>query len=124
MIVKTQKIQRSFVCYGRLVQLQMLDNQAAGAGYEDNNRYKQVKIHFLQIPNIHVMRESVRKLLELCLLINYNKSVSSTFLSNLDSSHWLEYICLILHSALRMAKLLNEPITTKFSCSTGICPVN
>jgi myotubularin-related protein 1/2 len=93
-------------------------NQAVGAGFEDTNRYKQAKIRFLQIPNIHVMRESVRKLHELCLP-NYNKSASSNFLSNLDSTHWLEYICLILHSSVRIARLINSGSNVLIHCSDG-----
>ena len=93
-------------------------NQAVGAGFEDTSRYKHTKLRFLQIANIHVMRESVRKLHELTLP-NYNKNYDSTFLTNLDSTRWLEYICLIIQSSLRISKLLHAGVNVTIHCSDG-----
>lgn len=90
-------------------------NQAVGAGYETTDRYKQTKLKFLQIPNIHVMRDSLRKLHDLCL----PTSNSSTFLTQLESSHWFEYIQLILRSSLRIAKLLSSGTNVLIHCSDG-----
>ena len=36
-------------------------NIAAGGGYENENTYENVELVFLDIHNIHVMRESLRK---------------------------------------------------------------
>jgi len=36
-------------------------NIAAGGGYENENLYENVELVFLDIHNIHVMRESLRK---------------------------------------------------------------
>lgn len=43
---------------------------------------------FLEIHNIHVMRESLRKLKE----IVYPSIDEARWLSNVDGTHWLEYI--------------------------------
>ena len=43
---------------------------------------------FLEIHNIHVMRESLRKLKE----IAYPAIDEARWLSNVDGTHWLEYI--------------------------------
>lgn len=39
-------------------------NRAAGKGYENEAFYDNIKFHFLGIENIHVMRNSVQKLIE------------------------------------------------------------
>lgn len=90
-------------------------NQAVGAGYENETHYKNTKLKFLQIPNIHVMRESVRKLHELVQPDND----TSTFYTQLDACHWLEYVQLIMRSALRIAKLLNSGTNVLIHCSDG-----
>lgn len=62
--------------------------QAKGGGYESESAYPNVELIFLEIPNIHVMRESLRKLKE----IVYPTIDESRWLSNVESTHWLEYI--------------------------------
>ena len=39
-------------------------NRAAGKGYENTDFYENVKFQFLGIENIHVMRQSLQKLVE------------------------------------------------------------
>lgn len=39
-------------------------NKAAGKGYENEDFYKNIKFQFFGIENIHVMRNSLQKLLE------------------------------------------------------------
>lgn len=39
-------------------------NRAAGKGYESETFYDNIKFHFLGIENIHVMRNSLAKLIE------------------------------------------------------------
>ena len=72
----------------------------------------------MQIPNSNVMRESVRKLQELTKP-NYNKNYETSYLTALDSSHWLEYIGLIIKSSLCIAKLLDAGINVTVHCSDG-----
>lgn len=47
-----------------------------------------MELNFLEIPNIHVMRESLRKLKE----VVYPAIDESHWLSAVDATHWLEYI--------------------------------
>ena len=91
-------------------------NQAVGAGVETTTRYKNIKLQFLNIPNIHVMRDSVRKLHELCLSENVQ---SSTYFTQLESTHWFEHIHLLLVSANKIAKLLNSGLNVLIHCSDG-----
>lgn len=61
---------------------------AKGGGYECESAYPNAELIFLEIPNIHVMRESLRKLKE----VVYPAIDESHWLSNVDGTHWLEYI--------------------------------
>lgn len=62
--------------------------QAKGGGYESEDAYQNAELVFLDIHNIHVMRESLRKLKE----IVYPNIEEAHWLSNLESTHWLEHI--------------------------------
>ena len=63
-------------------------SQAKGGGYESEDAYQNAELVFLDIHNIHVMRESLRKLKE----IVYPNIEETHWLSNLESTHWLEHI--------------------------------
>lgn len=63
-------------------------SQAKGGGYENESAYPNAELVFLEIHNIHVMRESLRKLKE----IVYPSIDEARWLSNVDGTHWLEYI--------------------------------
>ena len=39
-------------------------NRAAGKGYENMDNYDNVDFHFIGIENIHVMRQSLQKMIE------------------------------------------------------------
>lgn len=62
--------------------------QAKDGGYESESFYPNVELNFLEIPNMHVMRESLRKLKE----VVYPTIDEAHWLSSVDSTHWLEYI--------------------------------
>ena len=66
----------------------LLFSQAKGGGYESESAYPNAELMFLEIHNIHVMRESLRKLKE----IAYPAIDEARWLSNVDGTHWLEYI--------------------------------
>uniref|UniRef100_A0ACB8FG04 Myotubularin- protein 2 n=1 Tax=Sphaerodactylus townsendi TaxID=933632 RepID=A0ACB8FG04_9SAUR len=90
--------------------------QAKGGGYESEDAYQNAELVFLDIHNIHVMRESLRKLKE----IVYPTIEESHWLSNLESTHWLEHIKLILAGALRIAdKVESGKTSVVVHCSDG-----
>lgn len=62
--------------------------QATGGGYEGEDAYQNAELVFLDIHNIHVMRESLKKLKD----IVYPNVEESHWLSSLESTHWLEHI--------------------------------
>lgn len=45
-------------------QLNAMANRAAGKGYENEDNYSNIKFQFIGIENIHVMRNSLQKMLE------------------------------------------------------------
>lgn len=62
-----------------------------GGGYESEDAYQNAELVFLDIHNIHVMRESLRKLKD----VVYPNIEDSHWLSNLEATHWLEHIKVI-----------------------------
>uniref|UniRef100_A0A8C8K0V5 phosphatidylinositol-3,5-bisphosphate 3-phosphatase n=1 Tax=Oncorhynchus tshawytscha TaxID=74940 RepID=A0A8C8K0V5_ONCTS len=91
-------------------------NKMKGGGYESEDAYQNAELVFLDIHNIHVMRESLRKLKE----VVYPNIEESHWLSNLESTHWLEHIKLILAGALRIAdKVESGKTSVVVHCSDG-----
>ncbi|XP_065059134.1 myotubularin-related protein 2-like isoform X2 [Rhopilema esculentum] len=91
-------------------------NQAKGGGYEDSDNYPNTELVFLDIQNIHVMRESLRKLRDMC----YPSIDDAHFLSNLESSRWLDHIKAILSGAVRIADIVDRcRLSVIVHCSDG-----
>ncbi|XP_026112656.1 myotubularin-related protein 2-like [Carassius auratus] len=91
-------------------------NKMKGGGFESEDAYQNAELVFLDIHNIHVMRESLRKLKE----VVYPTIEDSHWLSNLESTHWLEHIKLILAGALRIAdKVESGKTSVVVHCSDG-----
>ncbi|GAB0188498.1 myotubularin-related protein 7 [Grus japonensis] len=85
--------------------LNAMANRAAGKGYENEDNYSNIKFQFIGIENIHVMRNSLQKMLEVCEL----KSPSmSDFLWGLENSGWLKHIKAIMDAGIFIAKVLIE----------------
>ena len=77
-------------------------NRAAGKGYENEDNYSNIKFQFIGIENIHVMRNSLQKMLEVCEM----KSPSmSDFLWGLENSGWLKHIKAIMDAGIFIAKV-------------------
>ncbi|XP_036975052.1 myotubularin-related protein 2 isoform X1 [Acanthopagrus latus] len=91
-------------------------NKMKGGGYESEDAYQNAELVFLDIHNIHVMRESLRKLKD----VVYPNIEDSHWLSNLESTHWLEHIKLIMAGALRIAdKVESGKTSVVVHCSDG-----
>jgi myotubularin-related protein 1/2 len=73
-------------------------NKARGGGYESEDTYQNVELIFLDIHNIHVMRESLRKLKEIC----FPAIDDAKWLSSVESSLWLKHLKCILAGAVRI----------------------
>lgn len=62
-----------------------------GKGTEDISYYPNTRLTYLDIPNIHAVRESYEGLKSVCL-----SSTSDKWLSALENTQWISYISLIL----------------------------
>ena len=97
-------------------QVNAIANKARGGGYETEETYTNCEVHFLDIPSIHVVRESFRKLSDLCV----SGPDDSNWWSNLENSHWLEHIRTILAGSLKIAdKVENAEASCIVHCSDG-----
>ncbi|XP_056156352.1 myotubularin [Lampris incognitus] len=89
-------------------------NKATGGGYE-GDEYQNTELVFLDIHNIHVMRESLKKLKD----IVYPNVEESHWLSSLESTHWLEHIKLVLSGAIQIADKVAGGTSVVVHCSDG-----
>ncbi|XP_056298404.1 myotubularin-related protein 1a isoform X2 [Pseudoliparis swirei] len=91
-------------------------NKAKDGGYESESFYPNVELNFLEIPNIHVMRESLRKMKD----VVYPTIDEARWHSAIDQTHWLEYIRLLLAGAAKIAdKLESGKTSVVVHCSDG-----
>uniref|UniRef100_A0A3B3ZFZ0 phosphatidylinositol-3,5-bisphosphate 3-phosphatase n=1 Tax=Periophthalmus magnuspinnatus TaxID=409849 RepID=A0A3B3ZFZ0_9GOBI len=91
-------------------------NKAKDGGYESESFYTNVDLNFLEIPNIHVMRESLRKVKD----VVYPTIDEAHWHSAIDQTHWLEYIKLLLAGAVKVAdKLESGKTSVVVHCSDG-----
>ncbi|KAK5876175.1 hypothetical protein CesoFtcFv8_027171 [Champsocephalus esox] len=91
-------------------------NKAKDGGFESESFYPNVELNFLEIPNIHVMRESLRKMKD----VVYPTIDEAHWHSAIDQTHWLEYIRLLLSGAAKVAdKLESGKSSVVVHCSDG-----
>ncbi|KAL6462722.1 hypothetical protein MHYP_G00291440 [Metynnis hypsauchen] len=97
--------------------LNALANRAAGKGYENEDNYSNIRFQFVGIENIHVMRASLQKLLE----VVGTRSLSVTdYLVGLENSGWLRHIKAIVDAAIFLAKAVTvEGASVLVHCSDG-----
>ncbi|XP_025894759.1 myotubularin-related protein 8 [Nothoprocta perdicaria] len=97
--------------------LNAMANRAAGKGYENEDNYENIRFKFIGIENIHVMRNSLQKLLEVCEA----KSPSmSDFLTGLENSGWLRHIKAVMDAGVFLAKAVkDEKASVLVHCSDG-----
>eukprot|EP01132_Coremiostelium_polycephalum_P007916 gene7916-9742_t len=98
--------------------LNAMANTANGAGFENINNYNNCKLVFMNIPNIHVMRKSLEKLvtsLNNCSLEND----SQRWWSSIEESGWMTHIKGVLSASLFAADLISKNISVLVHCSDG-----
>ncbi|XP_030624413.1 phosphatidylinositol-3,5-bisphosphate 3-phosphatase MTMR6 [Chanos chanos] len=97
--------------------LNALANRAAGKGYENEDNYSNIRFQFVGIENIHVMRASLQKLLE----VVGTRALSMTdYLQGLENSGWLRHIKAVVDAAIFLAKAVTvEGASVLVHCSDG-----
>ncbi|XP_068603874.1 myotubularin-related protein 6 isoform X2 [Brachionichthys hirsutus] len=97
--------------------LNALANRAAGKGYENEDNYSNIRFQFVGIENIHVMRTSLQKLLE---VIGARSLSMSDYLVGLESSGWLRHIKAVVDAAIFLTKAVAvEGVSVLVHCSDG-----
>jgi len=92
-----------------------LANQAKGAGFETSSAYPDMPLEFLDIQNIHVMRESLRQVHALC----FPGVEEAQWYSRLQASRWLDHVRLCLVAARRIVDLVEDGVPVLVHCSDG-----
>ncbi|XP_035027081.2 LOW QUALITY PROTEIN: myotubularin-related protein 7-like [Hippoglossus stenolepis] len=97
--------------------LNAMANRAAGKGYENEDHYTNIKLQFVGIENIHVMRSSQQKIID----VGEMRSPSMTdFLWGLENSGWLKHIKAILDAGVFIARAVaDEGVSVLVHCSDG-----
>uniref|UniRef100_A0A3P9LJ15 Myotubularin related protein 7b n=1 Tax=Oryzias latipes TaxID=8090 RepID=A0A3P9LJ15_ORYLA len=97
--------------------LNAMANRAAGKGYENEDHYTNIRLTFVGIENIHVMRSSQQKLID----VGDMRSPSmSDFLWGLENSGWLKHIKAILDAGVFIARAVaDEGVSVLVHCSDG-----
>ena len=91
-------------------------NRARGGGYETEEFYQDAEVVFFDIHNIHVMRESLRKLKDVC----FPHVEDAKWLSGVESTHWLEHLRHILTAACcAVDRVENQKTSVVVHCSDG-----
>ena len=91
-------------------------NVVNGGGYESEESYPSAELQFLDIHNIHVMRESLRKVKDMCFPVIDDQK----WLSNIDNTNWLNHLHCILGGAVKIAdKVENSKASVVVHCSDG-----
>jgi len=116
-----------------------MGNTAMGKGFENISNYEKATLQFMNIDNIHAIRNSLDKLQDVCnsgdsssstgvstappsLLANQssNAGQDETFLSKLENSLWLHYIRLVLSAATKISIAMSEEGASCIThCSDG-----
>lgn len=94
----------------------MSDRMQLLEAMESSSVLTECKLIFMGIENIHAMRKSYNKLLDLCI----GKQNNDKWLDHLDSTHWLEHISRILESTVEIVRLVKEKKSSVLiHCSDG-----
>ncbi|KAI4880105.1 hypothetical protein NFI96_031690, partial [Prochilodus magdalenae] len=97
--------------------LNAMANRAAGKGYENEDHYTNIRLHFIGIENIHVMRNSQQKLTDVGDL---RSPSMGDFLWGLENSGWLKHIKAVLDAGVFIAKAIaEEGVSVLVHCSDG-----
>jgi len=92
-------------------------NRTMGGGYEAMQAYESCQLIFMNIENIHRMRESLYSLFN--LLKQGEAADRKGWLTALDETQWLKHIRTILAASCRVSRLLEEGHPVLTHCSDG-----
>ncbi|CAF1282534.1 unnamed protein product, partial [Didymodactylos carnosus] len=86
-------------------------------GYENEGYYSNIQFKFCAIENIHTMKNSLQKLIEVCELKN---PTMNQYLNGLEKTDWLKHIQTILDTSVFIARAIEiENKNVLVHCSDG-----
>ncbi|KAG3120639.1 Myotubularin-related protein 2 [Phytophthora idaei] len=101
-------------------QLAAVGNKALGKGTEISSNYRGAKLIFMNVENIHSVRQSQ---LALAAIFEPKKSASedttSSFYGRIDSSGWLRHVRLVLKASVELAHTVHNGMSVLTHCSDG-----
>ncbi|XP_039530886.1 myotubularin-related protein 7-like isoform X2 [Pimephales promelas] len=116
-IMKSNPVSEFMYVVDTRPKLNAMANRAAGKGYENEDHYTNIKLQFIGIENIHVMRNSQQKLIDVGDLV---APTMSDFLWGLENSGWLKHIKAVLDAGVFIAKAVaEEGVSVLVHCSDG-----
>ncbi|XP_059407984.1 myotubularin-related protein 7b isoform X1 [Carassius carassius] len=116
-IMKSNPVSELMYVVDTRPKLNAMANRAAGKGYENEDHYTYIKLQFIGIENIHVMRSSQQKLIDVGEL---PAPSMSDFLWGLENSGWLKHIKAVLDAGVFIAKAVAEDgVSVLVHCSDG-----
>ncbi|ETK87943.1 hypothetical protein, variant 1 [Phytophthora nicotianae CJ01A1] len=101
-------------------QLAAVGNKALGKGTEISSNYRGAKLIFMNVENIHSVRQSQ---VSLAAIFEPKKSASedtsSSFYGRIDSSGWLRHVRLVLKASVELAHTVHNGMSVLTHCSDG-----
>ncbi|KAH3745479.1 Myotubularin 1 [Pelomyxa schiedti] len=113
MLRKVTKIRGKLVFIDARPKVNAVVNQTKGAGFEDPLFYDNTVLHFLGIENIHVMRESFKKVREASM------GGSDQIFPQITASGWFTHLQALLQGASKIAGFLATGTSVLVHCSDG-----
>ncbi|CAI8029274.1 Myotubularin-related protein 2, partial [Geodia barretti] len=103
-ILKANKYGKKLYVMDARPKINAYANIAMGGGYELDEAYPNMDFSFLDIGNIHVMRDSLSKLQDIC----YPDVDDQRWYSSLEATHWLDHIKTVLGGAVKVAEVIER----------------
>jgi hypothetical protein len=95
-----------------------LANRAAGAGYESKSNYPNARLEFYNIGNIHVMRDSFTRLINVTNgKVGNEKGID--YGNTVEDTKWLGHVRLVLKASIECAQLVHNGTPVLVHCSHG-----
>eukprot|EP00658_Telonema_sp_P-2_P067785 TRINITY_DN5671_c0_g1_i4.p1 TRINITY_DN5671_c0_g1~~TRINITY_DN5671_c0_g1_i4.p1 ORF type:complete len:663 (-),score=146.19 TRINITY_DN5671_c0_g1_i4:342-2330(-) len=97
-------------------------NMVAGKGYERGEQYSHITLEFLDIDNIHVMRDSLSKFLQVLEADFSSREIKKGYLQSVEDSMWPHHIKMVLSGAYQVCQKVTDPVeqsSVLVHCSDG-----
>lgn len=116
---QNQNQKTNLIIYDARPYLSAMANRFNGKGFENTQFYKNCDIKFLNIHNIHKVKESYRKMRTICLQDTSKSATKNNWFKNIDDSGYFDFISQLLEGSIQIANSLNNGMNCLVHCSDG-----